>query len=72
MKQLYNDPRNHVKRDDYVKAIVGKETGESINEVADATTEEVLQALMSSSAELSPLKNERDGTIKEQRNSIED
>ena len=71
MKQLYNDPRNHVKPKEQIAQLLGKETGTMINSVADKTADRIATILQEGSNELQPVKDQNDRLAGSTKLSIE-
>ena len=60
MKQINNDPRNHLQPKDYIENLLGKDTGKMINHVADNTADKITNILREGSAQLEQVKAENE------------
>ena len=72
LKQLYNDPRNHIKEHEITEQIVGKPKGQLINWLAGQASREITDALTDGSKELDKIKAKRDQKFGDKRRAIQE
>ena len=71
LKQLYNDPRNHIQEHEETEMLVGKPKGQLINWIAGEATKEITDALEQGSKELKYLNGKREKRVGKLRREIE-
>ena len=69
-KQLYNDPRNHIKEHEVTEMIVGKPRGQIINWIAGEASRKITDTIEQGSQELGVIKEMREQASGEKRNQI--
>ena len=69
-KQLFNDPKNHIKEHEVTEMIVGKPKGQIINWLAGEASRKITDAIEQGSQELSVIKEMRDQTSGQKRDKI--
>ena len=69
-KQLFNDPKNHIKEHEVTEMIVGKPKGQIINWLAGEASRKITDAIEQGSQELSVIKEMRDQASGQKRDKI--
>ena len=70
MKQIYNDPKNHIKEHEVTEMLVGKPKGQVINYIAGQASSKITDAIEQGSKELQVIKEMRDQAAGEKRKKI--
>ena len=72
MKQLYADPRNHMKTEDYVETVLGKKNANSINSMTAKTADRIMQTLADGTKQLGVIKKVNEKITGKSKEKIEE